>query len=274
MVLQHLAAVRLARGGEGFVEALAIGQHEDRVVLGVDQVDRRRAGRQPRVGRRLGRERGVCAIVGARVGDRLGIEWRHDDRRLHPGIFGTVQLGVRDIVLDVVGAGRVAPENDTVRISPVLSDVSAGPGHGGPQILGAGRPGILGGQAVVDIDADHAVVHRPSEHVVGLGLVTADKTAAVDEDHHRPGRPLRRGLEDIDLLQRVRSGGHVARDGDAGQRILGVVRGVQRADGQVDRPRGGLVLGGDLGRDLRLGCREDGEAGGQGRGSDKIFGEH
>src|SRR6185437_14995975 len=64
---------------------------------------------------------------------------------------------------------------------------------GGGDVLGAGRPGELGRQAVGDRDADPAVadgpgadvvVHRGARHV----LVAADETAAVHE--HEDGGPV------------------------------------------------------------------------------------
>ncbi len=194
----------------------------------------------------------------------------------HAELHGPEYAGVSHVVLDVVGAGRMAPEDDAVRIAAMLGDVGPGPGDGGLEVLGAGRPRVLGGQAIVDVDTNHAVVHRPGQHVVGLLLVPADEAAAVHEDHHRPGLGGFGGrLQDVDLLERVGAGRHVTGDGDAGVGLLGLQGRVERAHGEIDLPGRGFVLGGDVGRHLGLGrCEADrdrqGHAGAKDRSTHEL----
>ena len=151
--------------------------------------------------------------------------------------------------------------------------VVAGPAHRHSQILAAGRPGELRRQAIFDVDANHAVAHRPQHDVVieraaGRALAAADEFAAVHVHEYRSPGPGRLGNEQVERIALVRSIFEVARDLDAGKGLLLVQRGVDRAGFRriADAADGGDLLG-EIGGHLRHRLRAGENAGTGQRGN-------
>src|SRR6185437_4414835 len=155
-------------GGEGGDLALA----ELGVALG-DGEDQRDRGFQ-QAGQRVDLGGGPAAEVAhlelaalGAVGDLVeaGQQARALDAVERAAVFITTGLAGH-VGGDVHAAGRVAGHHDPRRVAAVARDVAAHPLDGGGDVLGARRPGELGGEAVGDRDADPAVADSPRADVV------------------------------------------------------------------------------------------------------------
>src|SRR5260370_12536723 len=70
---------------------------------------------------------------------------------------------------DVAGAGGMAHEEDMIWIAAITCDLVIDEPHGRAHVLNAGWPGKLWREAVLHIDADHAVTRRKHPDVVVAG---------------------------------------------------------------------------------------------------------
>ena len=137
--------------------------------------------------------------------------------------------GIRDVVRDVRGAGRMAPEHDLARVAAVPRDVRLEPRDGRRKILDAGRPGALRRQPIVQRHADEISADGPEADVVVerrafRALRAARETAAVHEHDHglAAAWPRSRRREHVERVALVRAVLEVARRPRATRTALSV----------------------------------------------------
>ena len=158
---------------------------------------------------------GIVAEIGRSAAVIL-IEARVHHGGFHPVPLGPIKLRMRQVAGDQARAGGLAPERHPIGIAAVLRDVRLHPAHHRGHVLVRRRPGVLRGQAIVHVDADHALLREPEHDVVvegrsGLALVAALEAAAMDVDHPvlpAPGP----GGEHVELVGRIRAIRDIARD--------------------------------------------------------------
>src|SRR5690348_15093279 len=101
------------------------------------------------------------------------------------------------------GAGGMAHEEDAPGIAAIGSAIRLDPRHHLADILGRRRPGMLRREAIVDVEAEHALPREEGGDVVidrsVAALVAADEAAAMDEDDDRH-LLLVLGRIDVELL--------------------------------------------------------------------------
>ena len=142
-------------------------------------------------------------------------------------------------------------------------DIVGDPADRCADILRAGRPFVRRRQPIRHIDADQAVARRPERDViverrVGRALVAGGEAAAMHENQHRPRTGCALGLENVERVALVGAVFDVARDLDAGIRLLVVQRDVDRRrlrHGDDSSDAGDLF--GDVGGHLGAGARAE-----------------
>src|SRR5258708_20152451 len=100
-----------------------------------------------------------------------------------------MEFRMRHVCGHVAGAGRMAHQEDMIWIAAITCDLVIDEPHGRAHVLNAGWPGKLWREAVLHIDADHAVTRRKPHDVVvegaaGWPLVAAPLATALH--NHQP----------------------------------------------------------------------------------------
>src|SRR5258708_35546145 len=104
-----------------------------------------------------------------------------------------MEFRMRHVCGHVAGAGRMANQEDMIWIAAITCDLVIDEPHGRAHVLNAGWPGKLWREAVLHIDADHAVMRREQHDLVVHGAAAWPLVAAriADAVYAHPHRALR-----------------------------------------------------------------------------------
>ena len=241
-------------------EPLGLLAELGRVQLGGGNQQRHAALQQPCLGGAGGDLGAVAAevgLAGGAVAKRDGVVNAGHQYCAAHAVAAQPQRGVGEVLGDVRRAGGMPAQDDALRVAAIFCGVALRPQQGGGDVLLRGGPGVLGGQAVIDVDAEQPAACRPQHDVVVkraacAALVATHKAAAVhkQQDGARCGGG-RCGGENVQALQRVAAEGLVAGNGGVIVGLARVQRGIQRLGGErIDDCAELAQRGGDGGGDL------------------------